>query len=230
MNMKIDNKYLGIFSCFFLICTIFILYDFRQNPLQEDFETISTNAGSLPVDYSVGGSGTNNFGTGSSAAVTGTSISTNMDPSQINRAPISSTSGFSVTDQKDVSVPDKNASSKNISSKDGSITTAMDVISEGSSNCDPDTAYSMKNVMQDNNGNIIIRYMDTCGKYYTYQYNQTINKVQNIVTPKSQPPPNTEPPTTQPPTTSPPTTSPPTTTPPAVDSKAISSMVSKVLK
>jgi hypothetical protein len=36
----------------------------------------------------------------------------------------------------------------------------------------------MKNIIRDQNGNIIVRYIDTCGKYYTYEYTQSINHIQ----------------------------------------------------
>jgi hypothetical protein len=102
----------------------------------------------------------------------------------------------------------------------------MNVISQGNANCDPSTAYSIKNVMQDDNGNIIIRYMDTCGKYYTYQYSQTISKVQH----NSPPPPPAGPATAA--------TSPPTNPPAApatnislnVDSNTINDIIANALK
>ena len=44
--------------------------------------------------------------------------------------------------------------------------------------CDPSTLFTMKNIIRDGNGNIIIRYIDTCGKYYTNEYTQSLNHIQ----------------------------------------------------
>ena len=172
--MKFNNKYLGIFSIIFLISTIFILYEYRKNPLQEGL--ISTQNNNSYFDYSSGGIRSPNSVVAN--AVKG--VSNNSQ--QSNNDPITDTnSKFVIT------------SSNKVENTTASITNNMDVISQGSTNCDPNTTYSMRNIMQDNDGNIIIRYMDTCGKYYSYQYNQSVSKVQNAVTPPAQ----TQPPAQQ---------------------------------
>ena len=180
--MKFNKKYLGIFSFILFISTIFILYEYRPKSFKEGLTTsVSTVGGGTGR-----GTGSNRTNVSSSSSNLPNSIIPNSvtsvisDPSQLNIS-TGGVSGYKVT------------SSNNISDTTA-VSNDMNVISEGSPNCDPETTYSMKSVMQDNNGNIIVRYMDTCGKYYTYQYSQTINKIQNIVTPPPAPIEQTSPP------------------------------------
>ena len=70
------------------------------------------------------------------------------------------------------------------------VTSSTDNLDSSGNNsspgCDPSTLFSMKNIIRDENGNIIVRYIDTCGKYYTYEYTQSLNHIQYPSTTSSQ--------------------------------------------
>jgi hypothetical protein len=97
------------------------------------------------------------------------------------------------------------ASMSNSGGSPGYVVTSSNVANSGTdtsgnttnvnTSCDPTTLYSMKNIMQDKSGNIIVRYMDTCGKYYTYEYTQSIQGGSSSAPP--------QPPTAAPPTAAP---------------------------
>lgn len=151
-----NNKYLGTITFFVIALSILILYDpsIISSVIQENFAN-SSIVSSVNVPNSV---------------IPNTITGTSNDPSVLSSSVSNSSPGYVVTSSNIANTTDITGNSAALSGTDA----------EGSPiKCDPNTLYSMKNIMRDKNGNIIVRYMDTCGKYYTYQYTQTINKMQD---------------------------------------------------
>lgn len=198
-------KYLGIIFILFILFGFLVFYD-PVLAFQENFATTTSSnvVSSLNVPNSIV----------PNVAVPNTITGTLSDPSVFSAA--ISNSGAS---------PGYVVTSSNVANVVDSCGNITDTNSAGTGTCDPDKLFSIKNVMQDKSGNIIVRYMDTCGKYYTYQYTQTIQGGTETKT-----------------ETAPQPTSPPTATPvmPAVvaatnpepvviDANTINNLVSKAL-
>lgn len=195
-------KYLGIISFFlFLFCIVYIVFlqTYKKDVLEGMIVSSNSNF-NLPktvISNNIPNSILPNSITGS--VINNSNPMTNMNSVDIsnnsflqNVALTNPSLNNAILTSSNV-VNDPNAATSTNSSQDGG--------NNSSNTCDPNTMYSIKNVLQDKDGNIVVRYMDTCGKYYIYQYTQTLNSIGsgNVKSePTTQPPqPPTQPPQQQ---------------------------------